>query len=98
PPLSTLCPYTTLFRSNVARGEQVHLHDLLQEVQRPELPAVPDHSFADHHDARDHDVFEVGAEERLLPWVPGHEPLGLDLLEDRRSEEHTSELQSLAYL
>ena len=69
---------------DVARGEHVHLGDLLQEEQRPELAAVPDHPFADHHDARDQDELDVGAEERLLPWVLGHQSLGLDLLEDRR--------------
>src|SRR5262249_6494818 len=46
--------------------------------------AVPDHALADDHDAGNQHELDVGAEERLLPGIPGRQPLGLDLLEDRR--------------
>src|SRR2546430_10311419 len=76
PPRSTLFPYTTLFRSGIGFA------DLLQEIQRPELAAVPHDPLADYDHARNEDVFDVLAEERLFP----------------RSEEHTSELQSQSNL
>src|SRR2546426_5680298 len=68
PPRSTLFPYTTLFRSrrdeqrrtrDERRVQDVRLHYLLQEVVRPELPAVPHDSFANDDDARDQDVLDV---------------------------------------
>src|SRR2546423_10141218 len=88
PPRSTLFPYTTLFRS-------------LQEVDAPHLPGQP----AFHRQPR------VGLEQephRAVPHPQHHavvvhierqpepERVGAQYLE--RSEEHTSELQSLAYL
>src|SRR3989441_6824265 len=92
PPRSTLFPYTTLFRS--------HLHDLLVAV----AGVVPRRAAgivlvevgvrvvgSDPREVRTHLVLLAGGQ---------RVPLGsLDLLEGRlRSEEHTSELQSLAYL
>src|SRR2546423_8924276 len=68
PPRSTLFPYTTLFRSVLARAEAC-LHAWLQE----HCPRIAQRlSSEDMRTAR----------EELA----------------RRSEEHTSELQSLAYL
>src|SRR5262249_12698919 len=58
--------------------------DLLQEVERPELAAVPDHAFPQHYDGRDQNELNIGAGEGLFPWILGHCPLGLDLLEYRR--------------
>src|SRR5687767_15709707 len=72
PPRSTLFPYTTLFRSTLAR---------------------------DHHILETGSRLQFGKRDRsweLLQILDiPHEPPGLVL---RRSEEHTSELQSLAYL
>src|SRR2546425_8846468 len=68
PPRSTLFPYTTLFRSDVIRGDGLPLR--VEADQR-----AP--------------VAEDGLEEAELVRLAAH---GL------RSEEHTSELQSLAYL
>ena len=65
-------------------GQPVHLGDLLQEVERPELAAVPDHAFPQHYDGRDQNELNIGAEEGLFPWILGHCPLGFDLLEYRR--------------
>src|SRR3989441_3675324 len=66
-----------------ARGHHVHLVYLLQVVQRPELPAVPDASLPDHHDAGDDNELDIRAEEGFLPGVLGHLPFGFELLEDR---------------
>jgi hypothetical protein len=49
-------------------GQRVHLGDLLQEVERPELAAVPDHAFPQHYDGRDQNELNIGAEEGLFPW------------------------------
>src|SRR5438132_9243900 len=54
PPTSTLFPYTTLFRSegsadDVAGGQDVQLLHRLQEVERPELTAVPDAARSEEH-------------------------------------------------
>src|SRR2546426_9127701 len=93
PPRSTLFPYTTLFRSrrdeqrrtrDERRVQDVRLHHLLQEVVRPELPAVPHDSFANDDDARDQDVLDVLTPEGLAPGIRRGLTPGLDGLEDRR--------------
>jgi Trehalose synthase, N-terminal domain len=61
---------------DVARGEQVHFRDLLQEVQGPEMAAVSDHSLADHHDARDQDVLLVVSPLALISWRIGSQVAG----------------------
>src|SRR3712207_7765204 len=84
PPRSTLVPYTTLFRSPVAA--EVHV------VGEPQAPVAlvdgvqrpPSGTGDDLHDPVD----PAHALEVVL--VPGEH--------DRRSEEHTSELQSRQYL
>src|SRR5207253_4451154 len=81
-----LFPYTTLFRSHV------RLLHLLDEIQRPELAAVPYHPLADHHDARDEYVSDVLTPERLAPRISRRLPLGLDGLEDRRLLELQSDV------
>src|SRR5438445_8173884 len=70
PPISTLFPYTTLFRSSLARR--------LRVAWAQPLPSLP------------HQLF--GAADQRLVAVDGAEQLV------RRSEEHTSELQSRQYL
>src|SRR2546425_2781083 len=76
PPRSTLFPYTTLFRSDVARGR----------TQRVATVGIAEH----------------GSSAVLVTVASGGEFLDRRRIEliDRglRSEEHTSELQSLAYL
>src|SRR2546425_7764007 len=86
PPRSTLFPYTTLFRSNCdARPKP--LRSMLQ-------PPHPDRAWAIHEKglppARQgsHRSFSKRQQSRQRG---GAEKMG-------RSEEHTSELQSLAYL
>src|SRR3712207_8938077 len=68
PPRSTLFPYTTLFRSELAVGRAPVLHGQLA-----------------------HAVIELGVADLAVLGL-------LRRLERRRSEEHTSELQSRQYL
>src|SRR5687767_15429207 len=87
PPRSTLFPYTTLFRSDVQLFGLVRYAALIDDA-----------------------VISLGARERdLLPRVEdarrvarsydrGDAELAADDRRVARSEEHTSELQSLAYL
>src|SRR3989441_2486462 len=90
PPRSTLFPYTTLFRSVLLVGRE---------------PLPERHRDDSHHHVREHDgeAFpHVGSPPQQQPYEH-HDP---DAPRDRRecenqadrSEEHTSELQSLAYL
>src|SRR3712207_7099129 len=87
PPRSTLFPYTTLFRSRLARDltDQVLAAVLLTgcRVRLRHRDALADRAPA----LRGHDR-EAGERRRLAHRLP--------LL--RRSEEHTSELQSRQYL
>src|SRR5687767_15251847 len=85
PPRSTLFPYTTLFRSNrpVAVGNDRH------PIGKGALHAVEGH--------------QPLARAGLARGEPGSGDPGqvigvLGLAQLERSEEHTSELQSLAYL
>src|SRR2546425_12766384 len=94
PPRSTLFPYTTLFRSLYAHV--VHHRATLVNLQQParrETAAVAHRWAVVAH--------RLGPRERALGGVEqpvgAHCPIGGDL-RNERSEEHTSELQSLAYL
>src|SRR2546425_8841248 len=83
PPRSTLFPYTTLFRSNAVVFTRIDDHPArLREVLA-------------HEEAR-------SASRQLLDQLAAVlAPLPSELrwvVEEVRSEEHTSELQSLAYL
>src|SRR3989441_6987679 len=83
PPRSTLFPYTTLFRSlRIGREPQPHLPQQLAP-REPEAVA-PAHP----HQVLDRSPLEPG---RRAAYEVTDTPIG-------RSEEHTSELQSLAYL
>src|SRR2546425_7674637 len=82
PPRSTLFPYTTLFRSRFRRAQRIAACLAPQPQARSRRHSVP-----------------LRRLERLLFAVAGSEHgVFLRLFPERRSEEHTSELQSLAYL
>src|SRR3989441_12664439 len=94
PPRSTLFPYTTLFRSRLEQrglhlgGRPIDLvgqHQVREEGTLPRvelLRALVEHHGADHVRGQQEFYARKG-------------PLFANLV---RSEEHTSELQSLAYL
>src|SRR5205814_8431246 len=95
-PHTTLFPYTTLFRSNLVRGEQITL-GLNDDWDH-------DRSFLGYlgHD-RDWSVAEFDRERDQLSWLehlPVRQVSGKHRCRWRRSrsEEHTSELQSLRHL
>src|SRR3712207_9428056 len=94
PPRSTLFPYTTLFRSGLVarRGHGHSVHEVV-DVDRAEDPAPGKHEAAglDLLERQDRPWPRAGP-----PDVAGPHDRALDLA--RRSEEHTSELQSRQYL
>src|SRR2546425_8872209 len=91
PPRSTLFPYTTLFRSLSGR-EGGHDHEAV-ERKSEDAALLLDHA--------DHPIGDPADPHAALERGPiDEQPLGHAVAQDgdRRSEEHTSELQSLAYL
>src|SRR5205823_7025962 len=90
PPRTTPFPYTTLFRSATC-GLNHHLHALGEKA----------HGLHQLRVAHGEDVVHVAPDdsEGVLPQVLGLRAVGDGGgCGDARSEEHTSELQSLAYL
>src|SRR5687767_15689456 len=84
PPRSTLFPYTTLFRSSAN-----HLRKILESNDREaiwEIEKVYGKIREERNPERERVVAEMN---RFLQQSAG---------DAKRSEEHTSELQSLAYL
>src|SRR5687767_15768132 len=81
----TLCPYTTLFRSQVERERAA----AAERAAQPDLAAEQLGDFA--ADRQTETGAAVLAAGRAIRLLEGFE-------DDLRSEEHTSELQSLAYL
>src|SRR3712207_8883625 len=91
PPRSTLCPYTTLFRSGHAAGVLDHDHQLASPAG---IEDVVDHG---HAAAR----AEVEGQEQpaIGPRRSASSiPVGTSTRRPDRSEEHTSELQSRQYI
>src|SRR2546425_5582568 len=84
PPRSTLFPYTTLFRSLVNPNMRTAYNPL-------PFPPLSLMSIA----AVVQDSYEITIHDRNLYKDPDGKNIGTVL---QRSEEHTSELQSLAYL
>src|SRR2546425_9264036 len=82
PPISTLFPYTTLFRFFFARRSQVFLDGNRRRGRVADGGGDLAGELATHVPRREQ------------PGHRGHHPL----VGHERSEEHTSELQSLAYL
>src|SRR3546814_2958282 len=84
----TLFPYTTLFRSDVAVGEQAIPHGSPIGTKPPKGKAMSWKSIADMIvQSGDAQIALVGAPMEAGSVTPGRC--------DLRSEEHTSELQSL---
>src|SRR2546425_4441955 len=77
PPRSTLFPYTTLFRSKIAREQfSARFEGEARAISSLNHPSICT-------------LYDVGPNYLVMELVEG---------ETIRSEEHTSELQSLAYL
>src|SRR5205823_11150892 len=90
PPLPTLFPYTTLFRSHF-------IDDDLAHVEKQVEPPRPDRGIV--HTQHDLVSPRHGRPPHMRPETPRACRLRHRTVAHRhRSEEHTSELQSLAYL
>src|SRR3712207_6891825 len=87
PPRSTLFPYTTLFRSTLRRGFLERLSEKVHERRS-------EREFGRYTERERALGWSVGLRCRLLR--PFSDSLRRRIL--RRSEEHTSELQSRQYL
>src|SRR2546425_6392846 len=83
PPRSTLFPYTTLFRSL----ERQSVHGVQREVMANIVAAIALVGRA-----------VVGIVPRGRSVIAAETAVGVSEVDAMRSEEHTSELQSLAYL
>src|SRR5437899_5554432 len=83
PPISTLFPYTTLFRSMVARANSEKAQPVEQRTYRKSLPRNAGPERAEAGKMHEHEGNCSGIK---------------DVLTAERSEEHTSELQSLRHL
>src|SRR5205823_12593358 len=95
PPSSTLFPYTTLFRSAAVAHDEVavaHVHDDGVEAQQAAIAGAAHDLLIDGAGA------VAGREVAVDDLHLRDEALGIDGQVGLRSEEHTSELQSLAYL
>src|SRR5436853_6198171 len=94
PPRSTLFPYTTLFRSGgeraglCARTDRSPLHRILQRGERRQLSA----------DNEEVAVAEMEENEGMSAGKKVAAGAALGVAVPARSEEHTSELQSLRHL
>src|SRR2546427_2975089 len=86
PPRSTLFPYTTLFRSRPPRRRD-------DEDVRPQAARVGDERAHERVDGA-----EGGAAPRIIRPVPLVVVVEVREVDERRSEEHTSELQSQSNL
>src|SRR3712207_7482855 len=85
PPRSTLFPYTTLFRSVILPPQLFTFKEFSFSWETPNLMATPRCNTPAWKGERDVDE----------PWHNSH---ALMRVPQRRSEEHTSELQSRQYL
>src|SRR5205823_14065939 len=95
-PLPTLFPYTTLFRSCYYCDDNITVSADLAGKQAPcpscrRIVKVPLPVKQEKKDWRD--LTRTGPSAAKENIIPAHGPVRV-----RRSEEHTSELQSLAYL
>src|SRR5205823_13162478 len=87
-PRSTLFPYTTLFRSIIMRSDGTDAHRISSlPIRDPETGNELDFPGSDNDPA-------VSPDGNRIAFTRSR----IDHTMDLRSEEHTSELQSLAYL
>src|SRR5205823_13535959 len=93
PPTSTLFPYTTLFRSPQSLAFRIDSVAISFQVEHQTVHARTGCLMTPHGQVQTPVFMPVGT-------VASVKGISQDILEDLdvRSEEHTSELQSLAYL
>src|SRR2546426_5740145 len=87
PPRSTLFPYTTLFRSGTKQSTATTLgtdYNLLYAQIQHTIPSVGGYVSVGGY---------YGLQDKLKPVIAADGDIAADA-RDRRSEEHTSELQS----
>src|SRR5205823_8490157 len=96
PPIPTLFPYTTLFRSRLRKGFDNH-GDALTAADTGGSEPMAKIVTAQLVENGDHETRARSAE-RMTKGDRTAVHIGFVTLEAERSEEHTSELQSLAYL
>src|SRR3712207_9060420 len=94
PPRSTLFPYTTLFRSEEPPGDARSPAGAPRDLVR----AFLGHAHAEEARAPRHDVLELRLGVKVEPDRDAEAVAQRRRQETRRSEEHTSELQSRQYL
>src|SRR3546814_2371535 len=91
----TLFPYTTLFRSSSSPSSPLVAPSALpldeNDVTRPRYR----HSVADSHDVRREHGLHPLRVKAIVQETPDARSFVLEVPDDVRSEEHTSELQSL---
>src|SRR5207244_10788297 len=95
PPLPTLFPYTTLFRSLTQQQEVAGVTALVERDGEPRRRGVAEERPDVHRAVEDRQVRVVVRED---PAVVAPLRLRRDQLRELRSEEHTSELQSPDHL
>src|SRR5205823_15076028 len=93
PPTFTLFPYTTLFRSPSCRGRFCHLH--ISPHQAPAHRCNASNDVTAWYQWRPGQADSLSKNRAVVARSP--DARGNEFRADR-SEEHTSELQSLAYL
>src|SRR2546425_12332436 len=94
PPRSTLFPYTTLFRSGQAGDRRIPAATRSQPLGGKD----PDHPYRGRLRLPGTEPAQAGQELRITPSRKAIAGIREKARQCIRSEEHTSELQSLAYL
>src|SRR3712207_9043804 len=94
PPRSTLFPYTTLFRSKGGEQGAILSEDPVQRLSSSaHARIVHGRQVVEDQRCAVHVLHAAGGRQEILRCCPGHQST-----KERRSEEHTSELQSRQYL
>src|SRR5437016_9504983 len=88
-PRSTLFPYTTLFRSDVQVGSIIEYYYTMD---------LSEHYVYDSHWIVSEELFTRSAKFWLKPYTSHYSKMNVRWSWQGRSEEHTSELQSLTNL
>src|SRR3712207_9488047 len=94
PPRSTLFPYTTLFRSDYLTCGTLGVY-----TTKSPAPGRRGRDNMANRLAKETSPYLLQHKDNPVDWYPwGEEALKRAREEDKRSEEHTSELQSRQYL